>query len=81
MKALIFQEKVIQLRDFFKKVSPDQIIIVMDSFDTLINGTSKEILRKFKKFKTRILFSAEKQFSWQYEHERHYFEKFLLSNP
>ena len=73
-KRHLAQDRFYVLRDFLKKVSPDQIIVVMDSFDTLINGASKEILRKFKKFKTRILFSAETGWTWQYEHEKHNFE-------
>ena len=53
------QDRFYVLRDKLKGVSDDQIVVVMDAFDTLMNGSQDEILERFKKHDTRILFSAE----------------------
>lgn len=54
------------LRDALEGVGDDQIILVTDASDVLIAGDSDEIVKRFKKMNTRILFSAEKGFMFQY---------------
>ena len=71
------QDRFYVLRDKLKTVSDEQIIVVMDAFDTLINGTENEIINKFLEKKTRILFSAEKAYSYQY---LEYKNKFMNAN-
>ncbi|MEE9372262.1 MAG: DUF1796 family putative cysteine peptidase [Saprospiraceae bacterium] len=58
------------LYDYLKKIDPNTVILCMDGADTLFNDGSLSILQKFLDKKTRILISAEKAFTYQYEEFR-----------
>ena len=66
------------LRDELKNVPDEQIILVMDTADTVIAGSAEEILRRFKKLNTRFLISAEAGFTYQYPR---YKKKYDENNP
>ena len=68
------QDRFYVLRDRLNNVKDDQIVLVMDTFDTLMCGTPNEVLKRFKKENTQILFSAEKAYTFQYMENKHYFE-------
>jgi hypothetical protein len=55
-------------------VKKNDIILVMDAADTLFAGTADEILRRFLKKNTRLLISAEKAYTYQYQHLKKKFE-------
>ena len=68
------RHRLFALNEYLQQQTNDnKIILVMDTFDTLISGSTREIIDKFRKFKTRILFSGEKGWNWQWEHTKHYF--------
>jgi len=55
------------LREALEKIKdPNQIIVVMDTADTLFSGPPEEVLQHFKELKTRLLISAEQGFTYQY---------------
>uniref|UniRef100_A0A6C0LYK6 PLOD1-3-like GT domain-containing protein n=1 Tax=viral metagenome TaxID=1070528 RepID=A0A6C0LYK6_9ZZZZ len=54
------------LKNFLPNIDPNTIIIFMDGSDTLFNDNLNNILEKFLKKNTRILVSAEKGFTYQY---------------
>ena len=54
------------LRDALRGIDKDQIIVVMDTADTLLMGTSQEIIKRFKQLNTKLLISAEEGFTFQY---------------
>jgi hypothetical protein len=60
------------LLDYLKNdgLLDDQIIIVMDTADTLFSGPKDEILKEYKDSGADILFSAEKYFTYQYPRYR-----------
>lgn len=66
------------LREKLRGLDDDIPILVMDAGDTLINGTGEEILKRFKKFNTQILFSAEAMYTYQYMENK---EKYDKMNP
>lgn len=55
-------QKIIYLRDEIKTWGDleNTIILFTDSYDVIFNDGPKEIVRKFREFKTPVLFSAEK---------------------
>ena len=56
-----FGTKVNLLKEELKRHvdDPEKIILFADSHDVLINSGADEIIKTFKKFKARIVFSAE----------------------
>lgn len=72
-KSVQSQRRFIVLEEALKTVSDDHIVLIMDSFDTLFCGTAEEIVSRFKTFNTKILFSAERSFTYQWaEYQRNY---------
>lgn len=65
------------LRDELKNVSPDQIVVVMDTADTLLAGNQDDIIQRFKKLNTRILISAEQKYTYQL---MQYKQKYINNN-
>ncbi|KPM08141.1 endothelin-converting enzyme 2-like protein 2 [Sarcoptes scabiei] len=55
-------QKIILLREFLETIRDqnDLVILFTDSYDVIINGDRKDILKKFHSFDARIVFSAEK---------------------
>lgn len=72
-KTILSQKRFHLLEEKLKTISDDDIILVMDSFDTLFCGTESEIIAKFKSFNTEILFSAQQRFTYQlFEYKKNY---------
>lgn len=54
------------LRDLAATIHDNRILLIMDGFDTLFKGNEEEILIKFYSAKTKLLFSSEKAFTYQW---------------
>ena len=54
------------LRDALEGLKDNQLVLVMDTADTLIAGSADEIVSRFEKLNTDILISAEAGFTYQY---------------
>ena len=52
-----YNDKIIGLQKFCKKINKKDIIVFIDAFDTIINKNPKNLLKEFKKFNTNILVS------------------------
>jgi hypothetical protein len=63
------------MRDVTLKDDINRVMIFMDGFDTLFNGNETQILEKFHKFNTKILFSSEKYFTYQWAEYKDKFNK------
>jgi len=61
-----FRERLRILQAKLKTVNPEEIVIVMDGYDTLFNNRAEVALERFLAKNTRILISAEKLFTYQY---------------
>jgi len=68
-----FRERLPILQKHLRTVDPEEIITVMDGYDTLFNNKPEIALERFLAKNTRILISAEKSFTYQYPM---YFEKY-----
>jgi hypothetical protein len=51
--------KDLEMIDHLKKLNEEDIVIFADGFDTLLLGDKEEIVKKFKKFNTKMLLSVE----------------------
>lgn len=72
-KSVQSQNRFYVLEEKLKTISNDDIVVVMDSFDTLFCGTQLEIISRFKLFNTQILFSSERCFTYQWpEYKKNY---------
>ena len=72
-KSVQSQSRFYVLEEKLKTISDDDIVLIMDSFDTLFCGGSNEIISRFKLFNTKILFSAERCFTYQWaEYQKNY---------
>jgi hypothetical protein len=63
------------LRDVTIKDDINRVMVFMNGFDTLFNGNERQILEKFYKFNTKILFSSEKYFTYQWSDYKDKFDK------
>jgi len=63
------------LRDVTIKDDINRVMVFMDGFDTLFNGNETQILERFYKFNTKILFSSEKCFTYQWAEYKDKFDK------
>jgi len=61
-----FRQRLYVLQDYLKTLDQNEIVIVMDGYDTLFNDYSQSALESFLSKNTRILVSAEKMFTYQY---------------
>jgi hypothetical protein len=61
-----FRDRLYILQDYLKLANPDDIILIMDGYDTLFNDKLEVALEKFLSKNTRILISAEQIFTYQY---------------
>ena len=62
-----FTNRLYFLQEYLDNIPPEEIVMVMDGYDTLINSTLENIELQFKGYQTRILISAEKMFTYQWE--------------
>ena len=69
-----FTNRLYILQDYLKNTNPEEIILVMDGYDTLFNNTVEYTLSQFQQKNTRILISSEKLFTYQWERFQHKFD-------
>jgi len=69
-----FTNRLYILQDYLKNVDPEEIILVMDGYDTLFNNTLEYALNRFLEKNTRILISSEKFYTYQWDKFKHKFE-------
>ena len=69
-----FRDRLHLLQDYLKTIDPEDIVLIMDAYDTLFNSTSEVIFDKFKSKNTRILISAEKMYTYQYHQFLHKYD-------
>ncbi|MEN0006202.1 MAG: putative nucleotide-diphospho-sugar transferase [Bacteroidota bacterium] len=60
------KERIWILHEYLQTIPVDTIIVCMDGADTLFNDSTAALLEQFYAFNTRILISAEKDFTYQY---------------
>lgn len=63
------------LRDLTMKIKDNRILLIMDGFDTLFNGTKEEILERFYSQNTNLLISSEKAFTYQWDNYKDKYDK------
>lgn len=61
-----FKDRLYILQDYLTDIDPNEIILVMDGYDTLFNNDIKYATYTFLAKNTRILISAERMFTYQY---------------
>lgn len=61
-----FKDRLYILQDYLKNIDPNEIVLVMDGYDTLFNSNIETALSTFLSKNTRILISAERMFTYQY---------------
>jgi len=69
-----FTNRLYILQDYLKNINSEEIILVMDGYDTLFNNTLEYTLSQFHQKNTRILISSEKLFTYQWERFQHKFD-------
>lgn len=74
-----FTNRLYVLQEYLAQINDDEIVLVMDGYDTLFNNTEEYIVAQFKSKKTRILISAEKMFTYQWGHFKDKFDS--ISSP
>jgi len=52
-------EKIFELKKAIKDIPNDDIVLFVDAYDVLINGSINEAIHKFKEYECDILFGAE----------------------
>lgn len=70
-----FRNRLYILIDYLKTINPETIILVMDGYDTLFNTPIDKVLDIFKSKNTRILFSTEKLYTYQYHQFQHKYDQ------
>lgn len=65
-KFTTFTNRLYILQDYLKDIDPNEIVIVLDGYDTLFNNTVSYAEEQFKLKDTRILISAEKIYTYQW---------------
>ncbi len=70
-----FTKRLDFLREYLCNISPEEIVLVMDGYDTLINNSQKYVLESFLKKNTSILISAEKIYTYQWDTFKDVFNK------
>lgn len=58
-KWVHFRQKAKAYFEYVQKLSDDDIVVIIDGFDTIIKSDPKNIITKFKKMKTCVLLSKE----------------------
>ena len=61
-----FKDRLYLLQDYLTDIDPNEVILVMDGYDTLFNSDIESALNAFLSKNTRILISAERMFTYQY---------------
>ena len=53
-----FNDKLMGVMDFCKKLEPDEIVVFVDGFDSIIHRSPDNVEREFKKMNCGLLFSS-----------------------
>ena len=66
-----FGWKLQKLKDYIEFLPRDEIVVVLDAFDTLISAKVDELEKKFRKLNTPMLCASERKhnsyiFNWAY---------------
>jgi hypothetical protein len=69
-----FTNRLYILQDYLKDINPEEVILVMDGYDTLFNNTVEYTLSQFHQKNTKILISSEKLFTYQWGKFQHKFD-------
>jgi hypothetical protein len=69
-----FTNRLYILQDYLKTANPEEIILVMDGYDTLFNNNLEYALNKFQEKNTKILISSEKIYTYQWGAFQHKFD-------
>ena len=70
-----FTNRLYFLQKYLKNIPPEEIVVVMDGYDTLFNNSLQKLEEEFKKKDTRILISAEKMFTYQWAKYKDNYDK------
>ena len=69
-----FTNRLYILQDYLKDINPEEVILIMDGYDTLFNNTVEYTLSQFYQKNTKILISSEKLFTYQWGKFQHKFD-------
>jgi hypothetical protein len=72
-KFINFTNRLYILQDYLKNINNDELVLVMDGYDTLFNNITEYTINKFKEKNTQILISSEKIYTYQWENFQHKF--------
>lgn len=67
-------QKINLLKDTIKDMKDDKIILVTDSYDVIMTANSKEILKKYKKINSTLVFASESS-CWPDREKAHLYPK------
>jgi hypothetical protein len=70
-----FTNRLYILQNYIKFLNPEEIVLVMDGYDTLFNNNLQYALNKFKEKNTKILVSSEKIYTYQWAKFKHIFDE------
>ena len=68
-----FKGKLMAIRDYIKELPLDDIVIILDGFDTKVNGTLDEAIKRFKSLHKNIVMSQGYITDWRYTFIKHIF--------
>lgn len=68
-----FGMKLRYVKEYLKKCDPEDLLLLTDAWDVNVFGTKEEMLERYKKFNTSIIFNAEK-FCWPDESRKNEYD-------
>lgn len=74
-----FKNRLYLLQDYLKKIDSNEIVLIMDGYDTLFCNKIFEAEKIFLEKKTKIFISAEKIFTYQYGTHRDKYD--IINSP
>jgi hypothetical protein len=69
-----FTNRLYILQDYLKNINDNELVLVMDGYDTLFNNNLEYAINKFREKNTRILISSEKIYTYQWEKFKYKFD-------
>ena len=72
------KNKVLALKRFLvhNKLNSDGLLLVVEGYNTILNGSGAQIIEKYEEFDANILFSADAYFDYPESHLQYYYWKF-----
>jgi hypothetical protein len=58
-----FSDKLLGVLEFCKKLDPDEVVVFVDGFDSIVHRSPDNVEREFKKMKCGILFSKDSAYN------------------